>query len=431
MKLHIEKAIYGGAGLARADGKAVFVPFTLPGETVEARMEDDRRGYATAEIESVVESSAARVSPLCPYFGVCGGCHYQHATYAAQVDMKQAILRESLERAHVRDIPEIVALTGEPFSYRNRVRLHVQRNPFALCYKKRNSHENLPVATCPIAAPVLQQGIEALNREGGGLALSAWASEVELFTSGDGSSVMLSLWTQPLQQDAQRLLTEAWPRLQESLPRLCGAAVFSVGKNRQGSKMLAQIGERALKYATAGYVYQVSSGSFFQVNRFLLEPLVQQVISGESGERAWDLYAGVGLFSVALAAKFAEVTAVESAAGSVHDLRENLHGEGKDNRRRVVAAETADFLRRAVEKRIAAPDLVILDPPRAGLGRDVTTFMGKIRPRRITYVSCDPATLSRDLAALLESGYRLRQMHLVDLFPQTFHLESVTHLAMD
>jgi 23S rRNA (uracil1939-C5)-methyltransferase len=427
VKLRIEKPIYGGAGLARSEGKAIFVPFTLPGEEVEAHIVEDKGGYATAELDAVIEPRAERVPPPCPYFGACGGCHYQHAAYPAQVEIKIAILHETLERAKIREIPEIDALIGDPLAYRNRVRLHVQSNPFSLCYKKRNSHANLPIDNCPIAAPSLQRAIGILNQEGPKIDLAGNASEVELFTNSDESSLLLTLFTQRSAADAQRWLTISWPQLQQILPATVGAAVFSSEKGRQPSKFIAQAGEPALRYAAGNAQYQVSLSSFFQVNRFLLEPLVDHVTAGESGRAAWDLYAGVGLFSVPLAAQFAEVTAVESAAGSVRDLRQNLH----PNQHHVVAAKTASFLTRALAQRIPAPDLVVVDPPRAGLGRDVTTILGKLRPPRITYVSCDPATLSRDLAALLESGYRLRKMQLVDLFPQTFHLESVTHLALD
>ncbi|MGC2621125.1 MAG: 23S rRNA (uracil(1939)-C(5))-methyltransferase RlmD, partial [Acidobacteriaceae bacterium] len=304
--------------------------------------------------------------------------------------------------------------------------LHVQANPLSLCYKKRNSHANLPVDTCPIAAPALQRVIGLLNQQGQKLELAGNASEVEIFTNSVESALLISFFTQRPAAEAQRWLTKTWPHLKEFLPPLAGAAIFSSEKGRQPSKFIAQTGEPSLLYASGETHYQVSLGSFFQVNRFLIEPLVRRVIEGENGHAVWDLYAGVGLFSVPLAAQFTAVTAVESAAGSVRDLRANLRGP----EHRVVAAETASFLRRAVDQHLQAPDLVVVDPPRAGLGRDVTTMLGKLRPPRITYVSCDPATLSRDVAALLESGYRLRKMQLVDLFPQTFHLESITHLAL-
>lgn len=430
MKLRIEKMVYGGAGLARADRKAVFVPFALPGETVEARVAEEKRGYVTAEIDAMVEPSAARVPAPCQYFGACGGCHYQHANYAAQIEMKTAILRETLERARIREIPEIAAVTSEPFGYRNRVRLHIERHPFALCYKRRNSNVNLPVAGCPIAAPMLQRAMAALNREGEELRLAEWARAIELFTNEDESALLIALWTEHDADDAKRALAKIWPKLLGLLPAAVGAGIFSVERRPRASRPLGHAGEESLRYRVGGHEYRVSLGSFFQASRFALEALVRLAVRGESGKRAWDLYAGVGLFSVPLTEAFDEVTAVEVSASSVRDLHENLRGAGPKKRHRVAAAETAAFLREAVERRETAPDLVVVDPPRDGLGAAVTSLLGKLRPPRITYVSCDPATLSRDLAALLESGYRLGALHLVDLFPQTFHLESVAHLAL-
>jgi 23S rRNA (uracil1939-C5)-methyltransferase len=239
--------------------------------------------------------------------------------------------------------------------------------------------------------------------------------------------VLVTFWTERSQSEATRLLNACWSQLQNVVPGVVGAGAFSAERGATTGKLLAQAGEGALTYRVGARRYRVGLGSFFQVNRFLVEPLVELVTGGARGNTAWDLYAGVGLFSAALTEGFGEVVAVESGGAAVRDLRENLRG----TRHRVVSAETADFLRRAVGQRQAVPDLVVVDPPRAGLGREVTTLLGKLRARNVTYVSCDPATLSRDVAALLESGYRLAKMHLVDLFPQTFHLESVTHLTLD
>ena len=427
MKLRIEKAIYGGAGLARLERKAIFVPFALPGEWVDAHIVEEARSYATAELDAVLEPSPSRVSAPCPFFGACGGCQYQQASYEAQTAMKAAILRETLERAHLREIPEIAVVSGPPFEYRNRIRLHVQSNPFALGYRRRNTHALLPVTACPIAAPALQQGIEALSRAGAKIGLGAWAREMDLFVNHDASALLLSIWTDRSARDADRMLSEAWPRLQEILPALVGTGVFAAEKDRGKTRLLAHCGEESLHYPVGEHAYRISLGSFFQVNRFLVENLVVLVTQNQRGATAWDLYAGVGLFSLPLTRQFEEVVAVESAPGSVRDLRDNLQG----TRSRVVAADTAAFLRHAREQRRPPPDLVVVDPPRAGLGREVTSLLAAVNPRNVTYVSCDPATLSRDLAALLESGYRLRKLHLVDLFPQTFHLESVAHLSLD
>jgi len=426
VKLHIEKPIFGGSGLARSEGKAVFVPLTLPGEEVEAAIIQDKGGFARAELQSVLEPSPARVQPPCPYFGRCGGCHY-HAAYPAQLEMKLAILRESLERAHLREIPEIRAITGEPFGYRNRVRLHVRNTPFSLGYKFRNSHENLAVDFCPIAAPILQRAIQTLNLQGADAQIAAFVTEVELFCDSTESRLLVSLWTDRPASSAVPLFEKVSQSLRQILPEVQNIGLFAAERGRNSGRLLARMGSDSLLYAAANSSYKVSLGSFFQVNRFLVDALVDLVTGGEAGAIAWDLYAGVGLFSVPLAQSFSSVTAVESSPSAVRDLRENLRG----TQHRVVAADTAAFLRQAAKQRHSAPDLVVVDPPRAGLGGDVTAALEKVRPRKITYVSCDPATLSRDLAALVQSGYRLNQMHLLDLFPQTFHLESVTHLSLD
>jgi 23S rRNA (uracil1939-C5)-methyltransferase len=424
IKLHIEKPIYGGYGLARHEGKTIFVPFTLPGESVEASITDDHGNYANAELLSILDSSPTRTTPSCPHYTECGGCHYQHTTYTNQLEIKSQILRESLERAHITGIPAISTLSAEPLAYRNRIRLHIDRASSQLAYKRRASNHNLIVTTCPIAAPALQSALHAIQSSAAALQLNKHFTEVELFTNAAQDSILISLFTSSAPKPAIHALQSLWPQLQSNIPELTGAALFSVDKPRQPGKLLAHHGEPSLTYTAASRDYHVSAGSFFQVNRFLIDPLVNLVIQSASGSLAWDLYAGVGLFSAALPARFQQVIAVESAPSSVHDLRHNLRGTSS----RVIASTTLDFLRRATNQQ--QPDLVIVDPPRSGLGKPVTTLLAAIRPAHITYVSCDPATLSRDLKSLLDSGYHLSSMRMVDLFPQTFHLESVVTLAL-
>ena len=426
MKLRIERPIYGGAGLARHEGKAIFVPFTLPGELVEAHVTEDHRSYADAELEGILEASPHRTQAPCPYFGECGGCHYQHATYSHQPEIKIQILRETLQRARLSEVPEIMPLCGEPLGYRNRIRLHIDRTSSKLSYKRRASHQNLRVDVCPIAAPILQNAIQSLQAASQSLQLCQNFAETELFTNSAQDQILLTLWSSGNPQSASHKLYTLWPQLQSRIPKLTGAAVLSSERGTQQSRPLAQIGERALNYSVANHEYRVSIGSFFQVNRFLLDPLVELVANASSGRAAWDLYAGVGLFSAALAANFEQVVAVESAPSSVQDLRHNLHGRPH----RVVASTTLDFLQRTRRSKEESPDLVIVDPPRTGLGKGVTTLLADVRPALITYVSCDPATLSRDLKSLLDSGYHLNSMRMVDLFPQTFHLESVATLSL-
>jgi 23S rRNA (uracil1939-C5)-methyltransferase len=412
MKLRIEKAIYGGDGLARIPGgKTVFVPGTLPGELVETTIATDRRSFATGKLDAVLEPSAERVAPGCEYFPRCGGCQYQHTNPAFQLQMKLDILKETLGRAHVPIPNEIAALAGPPWGYRNRVRLHVA-GP-RLGYRQRGSHKLLPVTHCPIAAPVLEQAIAVVERIAG---LNALCDEIEFFTNGEQDQLLISLWPGSLQRPRQTPHAQALEafadQVRVQLPALIGVGLFT----QQGMKYW---GQRSLTYTVCGIPYQVSLGSFFQVNHFLLPELLQLVVKNRSGRTAWDLYAGAGLFSRAL--PFEIVTAVESEEFSSDDLKKNLGSRPHQ----VVRSSTLDFLR----SQSSAPDLIVVDPPRAGLGKEICSHLARIAAPNIIYVSCDPATLARDLQALLESGYFLQTIQLVDMFPQTFHLETVTVLV--
>ena len=441
MRVTIEKAVYGGAGLGRADGKAVFVPMTLPGETAEVAPVRDRGSFAEASLVSLVEPSAERVEAPCPFYGSCGGCQYQHAVYGAQLGMKRAILEETLGRAGLRDLPEIETHAAEPWGYRNRIRLHVDPVTHALGYRKRGSHALLPVDRCPIAAPLLE---EALPRAAAVLAAQlagAWCAELELFTNGHSSELLVSARQRAGLRSDKAAFMRLGEELRAALPQLRGAGLFqqpSAGaSDRRGRRgrspasdadaedagglPVARWGDGALRYQVGSGSYQVSLGAFFQGNRFLLERLAALVTEGAQGELAWDLFAGVGLFAGGLARNFVQVVAVEGSPVSAEDLRRNLPGSP------VVSSSVMAFLQRQ-RRRGAAPDLVVLDPPRAGLGVEAARLLAATGSREVTYVSCDPATLARDLRALVDAGYTITHLHLIDMFPQTFHLETVARL---
>lgn len=415
MKLRIEKAVYGGDGLARVpEGKTVFVPGTLPGELVEATIAADKRSFATGALGAVIEPSAERVVPGCAYVPRCGGCQYQHASAALQLQMKLDILKETLTRAHLPVPREVGSVAGPVWGYRNRIRLHVMRD--ALSYRQRGSHTLLPVTHCPIAAPLLEQAIAAVERIAKETALASLCDEVEFFTNGEQDQLLVSLWSEKPRRLREPRLEAFAERLQVEIPVLTG-----VGQWAQQSSSLMHWGQRSLTYMVSGIPYQVSLGSFFQVNRFLLQELLQLAIGDRSGRLAWDLYSGVGLFAQALA--YEDVVAVESEGFSADDLKKNL-----GNRRcRVVRSSTLDFLRSKAQGQ-EKPELILVDPPRAGLGKEVCAHLARVSAAEVVYVSCDPATLARDLQSLLQSGYYVETMNLVDLFPQTFHMETVTHL---
>jgi len=416
--LTIEKPIYGGAFLARDEGKAVFVPLTLPGEQARVRIVEDKRSHAVAEAEEIVAPSADRIAPACRHFGACGGCSYQHATYEAQLAYKQAILRETLERAKVAAPERIEMLRGEPWGYRNRIRLAFDANGNP-GYRSRRSHAVVPIAECPIAAPLLVRAALAagdLIRE---LAPGARPAEVSFFCARDETALLAGFFasgtaTFPFEHVCSEFAAQ--------MPRLAGAALIAEDSEGRPGRTVARWGAGSLTYAAAGFGYRVDHGAFFQVNRFLVDEFVDRITEGHSGSLAWDLFAGVGLFARRLAENFGRVVAVESSPASTAALVHNLSGTSAS----AVKLTTLDFLRRV--PRGDRPELIVLDPPRTGLDAESAKLLTRIAAPSVVYVSCDPATLARDLRTLVDGGYQIESLTLADLFPQTFHLESIVRL---
>jgi 23S rRNA (uracil1939-C5)-methyltransferase len=451
LHLTIEKLVYGGDGLARlpADqrgrGKAAFMPFVLEGEEVKALLLEQKPGFARARAEQILAASPRRVEPLCPYFQSCGGCHYQHTSYEHQLEVKAAILRENLRRIAKLDLgTELHIHPSPPWHYRNRTHLRIRAVPkFALGYYKFNSHELLPVEQCPISSPLINRAIATLWRLGRACNVPAEIREIEFFANANDTQILAEAYCSI---GTAKAAEQFGADLQTALPEVCGVVFFETqgGKveDRGDPKRFAVSGVDHLIYATGLASYRVSAGAFFQVNRHLADELVSVVVGGRSGGGrdshrrageaagtagiALDLYAGVGLFSLALTSvlnqEFDGAIAVESSPTSHADLLYNSPTNVK-----AVRAATEQYLENAAAK--LRPQLVIVDPPRSGLGERVIRGLAKLRAPRIVYVSCDPATLSRDLARLSLWGYQVQEAHLVDLFPQTYHVESVFHLA--
>ena len=430
-----------GNGVARPLGESnaeVSIPFSLPGELVEAipaSNEDEWR------LLRVLEPSSQRVEPGCPHFGVCGGCHLQMASTEEQLRLKHDVLLGRLGRAGVRELPELQTHSAEPWGYRNRIRLRVGRDAegaLRLGYNERGSRRFLPIRTCPISAPLLWRAAETLLAlSESTVELQAWlsaATEVEFFADDKLEKLqMLLLLEGAAPSRAEATFARSMDVLQKTLPELVGAGAVVLGAGPRGRESIrersrtsaASWGAAGLSYGVGDEHYWITRGGFFQVNRFLLPELVQLVCEDRSDEIAWDLFAGVGLFSRVLARSFARVTAAEGNPIAAQDLQTALGKIGKAHR--AVQAPTLDFLREAIVQR-ERPDLLTLDPPRAGAGEEACELLLKLGAREMVYVSCDPETLARDLA-VLQHGYRITALHLVDMFPQTYHQEAVVALT--
>jgi len=437
--LTVDKMIYGGEGLAHlpADeqgrGKAVFIPFVLPGEQVDASITEHKPGFARAHSEAIIHSSPQRVEPGCPYFASCGGCHYQHTSYEHQLEIKQEILRETLRRTAKLDLPvDIQAHPSPPWNYRNRSRLKVQTTPaFQVGYFKMTSHELLAVEVCPISSALINQAIAALWLSGRRGGMPPGVEQVEFFANAEDTQLLVEV---SAKADSRRAALRGWAEdFRASMAEIAGMVV-SRGQKGQTQERILTLGTDHLTYRTKRAAYRVSAGSFFQTNRYLTDELVKLVTHGQFGEVALDLYAGVGLFSTALC-DMRHTISVESSPTSTGDLSYNLPSNGE-----AVRATIEQYLSGSAKTRrtgngavfphpAVRPDLAVVDPPRGGLGAHVARMLVTLGAPRVVYVSCDPVTLARDLAVLLAGGYRIDQVHLVDLFPQTFHLETVVRLT--
>jgi 23S rRNA (uracil1939-C5)-methyltransferase len=290
---------------------------------------------------------------------------------------------------------------------------------FALGYYRFGSHQLLPIERCPISSLLINRAIAAVWELGKNCAIPATIAEIEFFANAEDTELLLELYLKSEDADESALMAFA-KQLKRSLPQFTGAAAFA-STDTATAKPVWSFGQTEIVYRTRTDSYRVRAGSFFQTNRFLTDELVSLVASGRSGELAVDLYAGTGLFSLGLAHSFRRVIAVESGPTSFADLRSNAPANIES-----VRSTTEEYLRKPQAVR---PDYVVVDPPRAGLGEKVARSLANTVSPRICYVSCDPSTLARDLRVLLESGYRIESIHLVDLFPQTFHLETIVQLV--
>ena len=398
VEVHIEKLVHGGLGLARHEGRVILVGYVLPGERVRVRVTGTRAGLWRAAPEEVLHAAEGRTAAPCPYFGRCGGCRLQHAQYPLQLEIKQAILTETLRRIGKIELPgEPAVLSGPAWEYRNRVQFHVQGRRIG--FFEADSQRLCAVEQCMIAAPKINETLSALRRMASGSAWPRLLSTVEVFTDGEQVQIKVASSRQHGGPGSRFFRT-----LGDEIPGVAAGA---------------------LRYAVGEQRYRVGSRSFFQVNRFLIADLVDCALEKAEGDAAVDLYAGVGLFSLPMARRFRRVAAVEFSRAAAADLAHNAAQAGLaiEVHRMDAAAYLAGLKN--------APDFLLADPPRSGLGRPVVRELLRLGPPRVVLVSCEPATMARDLAELLAGGYGIERLTLVDLFPQTHHIEAVACLRRE
>jgi 23S rRNA (uracil1939-C5)-methyltransferase len=391
-----ERLAYGGDAIAHHQGLTVFVPLAAPGERLRVRVVERKKNYARAIIDSIIEPSPARRAPLCAHFGECGGCQLQHLNYNAQLAAKAAFIRDALTRIGKIDWPdEIAVLHAAEFGYRARAQVKLGRNhssvdePARIGFNRLASNAVCDVVSCPVLVPELDAALTQLRQ---------------------------------LSNDPSRAVSRELSRLRE--------IEMAAGDDRIAfAPQTAGLPAGNVTRAISNLVYTFSPAIFFQGNPLLLEALVGEALDDYSGRVAIDLYAGVGLFSLPLARRFNRVVSVESDAEAARFARQNIKVNQMANvesRHARVEQWLADFAAQAGAE-TEPVDLLLLDPPRAGAAAALAGIIA-LRPTRIVYVSCDPTTLARDLRRLLDAGYALDRVTGVDLFPQTYHVETVAHL---
>ncbi len=427
LMVSIEKLVYGGDGLAHADGNTIFVPYVLPGEKVRAATKSKKKKLIWANLLEVTSPAQQREQPRCPHFQTCGGCHYQHISAAEQLRLKTEILRETLSRlGGIKWDGAIQTHCAEPYGYRNRAQWAVREaNPRALGYFLPESSIITPIDECPVLSPLLAKTffqLQEMTRSG---RLPERALEIEAFSDSADAKIALNVALERFTKSPAELAAT----LREALPQLESLLLLDQRTNR-----FELSGPGFLSQQAGGFQFRVSHLSFFQVNRFLGEELLQTMVAGAKGDLALDLYAGVGFFTLPLARTFKKVVAVDANLAATRDLHVNSETAGLA----VIShnEHVEEFLRKTTEK----PDFISLDPPRSGLGAEGAAKMADLGASEIVYLSCDPSTLARDLAVLTgttkkgsagpisAARYEIEEMHLFDLFPQTFHIETLVRL---
>ena len=384
IEVKIEKIVPRGFGLSFAEKLTVLVPLAAPGDVVSVRLRDIKKRLAFADIVEISHAGPQRIAPPCPHFGRCGGCDFQQMDYAAQLAAKAGIIRDCLHRIGKIEYEGEIPVIPSPaqFAYRSRARWHLDAKAHTFGYFRRDSNEVIDVAECPILTPVMQSTLESLRESVEWDTFWSEKPEIEAVSDEAGN---VSTYSRELSDPANLINVKA-----------------------------------------AGETYAYTAETFFQANRFLIDQLVETAIGDSTGGTAFDLYCGVGLFALPLARRFTKVIGVEESTVAIDFAKKNAKNAGIQN---------LDLSNRGVEQFLSANktkniDLVLIDPPRMGTEKQTIHMLAALKPKHISYVSCEPSILARDLRTLLDAGYRIDSITALDLFPQTHHVETVVRLCI-
>ncbi len=384
IEVETERLAFGGEAVARLGGFTLFIPFAAPGERVRVRITEKKKNFARAVIEEILRPAVERRAPRCPHFGECGGCHLQHIPYTSQIEAKSEFIRDSLARiGRIEWADKIEIRRSVEYGYRSRAQIKVDRSgdQVRIGFNRRASHSVCDVESCPVLSDDLNSALTTLRSK---------------LQSGDA------------------------PQKDE----------FEIAASREGvsiSPSLEGLPTGALEQRVGDYTYRFSPSVFFQGNSLLLEEMIAESVGEKRGALAVDLFAGVGLFTLPMARLYKRVIGIEAEREAVRFAKENLAGN---------IIQNVEFHCAAVEhwlenfETTETIDFLLLDPPRSGAALAIEEI-ARLRPSRIAYVSCDPATLARDLRKILDAGYELKQISGFDLFPQTYHVETIAQLARD
>jgi 23S rRNA (uracil1939-C5)-methyltransferase len=417
VQVEIKSMAFKGYGVSRSGGKVLFIPYSIIGDKAWVEIVEEKKYYSFGRLSKLTTASPWRVDPPCPYFGVCGGCQWQHIDYSVHGELKKEILREILKRlGGLKEIPPItVAPSADPYGYRVRAQLKVEGK--AIGYYQERSHHVIDIDHCPISHPLANQMILSLRRE---FTIFSRMEEIEINVSPEEGKAIFIL--------RPRSLSKEWGDSLEVFFRACS---ILKGYAMVRKDALTLSGDPYLNFTVPLNYYRekgrlrlrTSPRSFFQVNLRQNEKLIQTVLEFsdvKGDERVLDLYAGIGNFTLPLATQAKEVIGIEEIRSAIEDARFNFEENGIRN---------CDFRHGRVEDLLKhwvapGPDLIVLNPPRTGC-KKITDQIAGLKPKRIVYTSCEPTTFARDLRLFSERGYHLQRLALVDMFPQTYHMEVV------